>query len=346
MISRSRKRAILGIVFIGFFVSLAFMAVGRYFANVELQRRLAEENEELRMPEPLLHTVARQNLEQIQRIPAEILPWIEAALPAEVNGVVLRVHAEVGHVAEQDDVLLELDPTIFEMELASAQAAYEENQRLRQEAQSLQARNVAAATELAAAEAREQLSKLEVQLGQERLSRTKIRAPFAGVVNRRHVSQGDAVNAFQPVYEFLDVSQYRVVFFVPETIVQTFSVGAPVVLTTDLRPGQDLSAEVVHVARAANPELRLFRVEARLAAQDEDLPARISAWVHAKTARFEGLPVVPASAVGFRGAQAQIFVWDAETKKGTPQSVQLGPEVQGFYPVFSGVSEGAQIVIP
>jgi RND family efflux transporter MFP subunit len=63
------------------------------------------------------------------------------------------------------------------------------------------------------------------------LSRTQIRAPFAGVISRRYVRVGDVVDDRTPLFRVTALAPLRARLLVPESEVDAFEVGAPVTLT-------------------------------------------------------------------------------------------------------------------
>lgn len=116
------------------------------------------------------------------------------------------------------------------------------------------------------------------------LSRTQIRAPFAGVVSRRYVRVGDIVDDETPLFRVTAMAPLRARLLVPESDVASFGVGAPVLLSaTDGTTG---TAQVIIVGPTIDPgsgtrevivelaEVGEFRPGASVKAelQDEQLP--------------------------------------------------------------------------
>jgi len=83
------------------------------------------------------------------------------------------------------------------------------------------------------------------------LSRTQIRAPFAGVVSRRYVRVGDIVDDETPLFRVTAMAPLRARLLVPESEVASFGVGAPVMITaTD---GMTGTANVIIVGPTIDP---------------------------------------------------------------------------------------------
>lgn len=83
------------------------------------------------------------------------------------------------------------------------------------------------------------------------LSRTEIRAPFAGVVSRRYVRVGDVVTEEIPLFRVTAMSPLRARLLVPEAQVASFGVGTPVTITAG--DGKTGTARVIIVGPTVDP---------------------------------------------------------------------------------------------
>lgn len=83
------------------------------------------------------------------------------------------------------------------------------------------------------------------------LSRTEIRAPFAGVVSRRYVRVGDVVDDKTPLFRVTALAPLRARLLVPESEVGAFGVGAPVRIAA--ADGTTGTARVVIVGPTIDP---------------------------------------------------------------------------------------------
>ena len=108
------------------------------------------------------------------------------------------------------------------------------------------------------------------KLGQEKpqfaLTRTKIKAPFDGVVTRRswhpgeYVLPGERV-ANSPLFTLMRVDTVRVIASVAEHLVPLTEVGVPAEVTFDALQGVCVSGKVARLAFAVDPTNRTMRVE-------------------------------------------------------------------------------------
>lgn len=142
-----------------------------------------------------------------RRAPAEVLALNDSSIAAEVSAVVLTVHADVGQVVEKADLLLELDPLDYQLNLKQAEANLASNQAQMSQAEAKLKRaktlgnnQYVSADELLEREtsvmvfqAQIQASEVAVAIARRNLEKCSIKAPFDGVVGERMAQVGNFV---------------------------------------------------------------------------------------------------------------------------------------------------------
>jgi membrane fusion protein (multidrug efflux system) len=284
-------------------------------------------------------------LERERRFPAAVDPWLVASVPAEVTGRVSEVKVEAGSLVRKGDPLVLLDDEIAASDYRRASAKLEELQRLLGEAEILGQSKVVSRTQVESVRAEARQADAEEDATRARLEDHTIRAPFGGSVAERLVQVGEAVNVNQPVVRLVDTSRLRVVFYVNERDVASFPAGATVRLRLPAAPGQVYQVPVVHVARASDEATRLFRVEGELANADLALRGGLTGEATATVALYADQLFIPTACVRLEGAGA--YVLRVREGEGGPESVriQVGEEVDGFYPVLEGLAAGDRLLV-
>lgn len=343
MISRRVRRVTLGFLFVFLATVVISASVARYFQNREERRRYEEEKAQLKPPELQTHLVTREKRQRMKKFSASVDPWAVADVPAEVTGRVTETLVEAGQVVRSGAPMVKLDQQQQEIRVRGAEARLKEQERLLREISTLAQRNVSSRTELEAAMSRFEIEKSEYESAKDNLERHTIRAPFDGVVNKRFVDVGDPVSVMQPVVEVVDIARLRVIFHVSEQDVFSFSPGRSLRLTLPALPGKEYFPKVDFVSRSADPKTRLYLVEAVLENPDGAIPGGLQGIVEAETELYE-LPFVPAAAVRIEGGKPTVLILDGE-KGMASRFIEIGPEIDGFYPVLKGMREGERVVI-
>jgi membrane fusion protein, multidrug efflux system len=340
--TRRTKRVLLGFLALGLVVFFVILASFRFAEVAREKRRYEMEKAELRVPEPNIVTAEVRDLQRVRRFTADLRPWIDAEVPAEVPGRVTEVFVEGGSVVDAGATLVKLDETLARLAVDQARARYEESLRLRAEAERLFKTRAISETAYQAQLSSVRLDKAALEESMERLERHTIRAPFPGIVDKRLVDVGEAVNANQPVARVVDLEKLRVEFFVTDADLAAFAVGRPVRLLLNARPDKLLEPTVDFVSPAADERTRLFRVEAVM--QNENhLPGGLQGVVQSVTVPFPGLPSLPSAAVQFSGRKS--LVWKVLPEGPELVEIRIGPEIDGFYPVLDGLASGDRVLI-
>lgn len=117
----------------------------------------------------------------------------------------------------------------------------------------------AARTGIRAAEAGLRAAEAAVEAARRELDRTRITAPFAGLLETDTAETGALMSPGALCATIIALDPIRIVGFVPETEVDRLSPGARA--GARLATGRDLIGTVSFLSRSADPETRTFRVE-------------------------------------------------------------------------------------
>jgi RND family efflux transporter MFP subunit len=344
---KARKRRVLaGFFVLGVCVVVVLAVVGRVFALRELRRQQAEERANF-APRPLVWAeVVERDLSRERRLLVRLEPWRDAAVAAEFAGVVAEVMAEPGQQVRTGEVLVRLDDALVRAELAAAEVDFSEAERLLAEAQKLAGGRVVTESELAGRQAARQAAAARLAVVRARLEKHFVRAPFDGVVRRRRVEVGEAVAPGQALVEVVELGRLRGVVEVAESELGAFSQGERLGVRVESQKGRVLEGVVRHVAGAADPATRLFRVELEVA-NAVGVPAGAVGEARVVIARWSGVPCVPEAAVRWEGSRAVVEVLEQEGEGSEVREVEvvLGPLVEGVYPVLEGLRRGERVVL-
>lgn len=244
----------------------------------------------------------------------------EATVRAEIPAAVLETYAEAGQRVPAGAVLARLDDAAIRDQELSARAtvstARNANDIARRELERAEAlvkagaiaerdleraRNgaLAAATQLANAQA------LHASASN-MLRKTRVTAPFAGVVSARPVNAGDVVSPGAPLVTVVDPSTMRLEASVPAQALTAVRVGLPVEFAVAGYPDRRFTGRVTRVNPTADPATRQVRIIVTIpnagAALVGGLFAEGRVASEARTA-----PVAPVSAVDERGVRPAVM---------------------------------------
>lgn len=196
----------------------------------------------------------------------------QAALSAEVSGRVEWI-AEFGSRVKTGDELLRLDSATLRLSLEQARAEqaregsnlryaraeFQRLDRLHQQKSASQSQYDKARYDVEQAELAEQLARVQVRQIEEQLRRSRIFAPFDGVVNEHFIQPGEHVDAGEQALELVNPDQPDI------------RLRAPIVWASQLEDqtrlrveGEQLSSHAIYYQRAASADPKSRLIELRL----------------------------------------------------------------------------------
>ncbi len=191
-----------------------------------------------------------------------------------------------------------------------------------------------------------------VQQAQVDLDDCKLKSPMSALVLDRKVEVGTLVSPNTVGFQIGDTSKVKVVFGVPGSIVGQLKPGTELSVTTDAFPGQTFTATISKIAAVADPNTRVFDVEATIPNADARLRVGMIAALHLpSTTQAKSMLVVPTRAIvrppdDPNGYAVYVADKDADGKLiATLKKVEIGPVVGDQVSVESGLDAGAQVIV-
>jgi membrane fusion protein, multidrug efflux system len=266
----------------------------------------------------------------------------DALISAEIAGRVNGVHLTEGQPVEEGDLLFTLDDAIYRAQVATAEANLELSRRNSERAVELLQRN--AGTERARDEAQAQLAinEAELNLARTRLDKTRITAPFGGVVGLRQVSVGEYVTPGQDLVNLEDIDPIKVDFPVPERYLSAVAVGQPIEVTVEAWPERTFEGEVYAIDPQISAQGRSIAIRATIDNQEGLLRPGLFAAVRLIIQQREDALLVPEQAVFAQGEKQYVYVVQDGTARLT--EVGLGGRRVGQVEITSGL-EASDVVV-
>ncbi len=196
--------------------------------------------------------------------------------------------------------------------------------------------------ELAVANARVAAANALVELQQEKLDKTEIRAPYDAVIAERYVSVGDRVTAM-PRVEIMQLIDPRVLFAqvqIPEKHQRHVQLGDVALVTAAGLP-KPIPARIELINSKVDPETRTFR--ARLAIDNRQGILKAGGFVNAAlpVTTPAAVSVVPLEAVSFSDGHPVVYVYREGRVEVTP--VVLGISNGRQQAIFGELAPGEMV---
>jgi len=313
-------------------------------------------------PPPLLvrtATVQPRDLDQQLVLTGTLRPRAQVQVVAEVGGRLLRVARDEGARVGAGELLAQVDPTDYQLagQRAAASLAVAQANRAHAQVEKERADNLvktggitdkdhlSAQVGLQVADASLAQAKAESSIAGTQLARAAVRAPFAGRVARRLADPGAMLATGTPLFTLVDDAVLEFRAPVPSSQYGHLTVGAPVDVTVDSRPGFTARGRVARVAPLVDERTRSFEVVVEVPG-GTDLVGGLFARASVRLGQVKSALVVPPAALLRDGAtpeEAQVFV--VQQGKAERRTVAVGVEQADAVQVKNGLAAGDVVVL-
>jgi membrane fusion protein, multidrug efflux system len=302
-------------------------------------------------------TVEKAGLGETIVLTGQIQAEKEVALAFRIGGRIIERLADTGDRVTADQVVAKLDPQNEFNALRSANAAlaaakarleqdsnhFDRQQTLLQQGWTTRANFDQAQQALRTAQAAVDDAKAQVEIAEDRVGYTELKAGVNGTITSRSAESGEVVQAGQMIFMIARDSGWDAVFDVPAQVLRTAPGDADVVVSLTDDPTVVAKGRVRQVDPQADPVTRTFRV--RVAVNDPPTNMRLGATVSGRMEVDHGHGIsLPASAL--TATDRGPAVWVVEPDKFT---VALKPiEILRFDPgtvVVSSGLDGGEVVV-
>jgi membrane fusion protein (multidrug efflux system) len=341
-----RKRMILMLV-----VVVLFLAAIGSVKYLQIRSAMAQQSSFQPPAEAVTTTVARQDQWDTTLTAIGTLSAVNGVtVSADLPGVVERIAFDSGKAVGRGDVLVVLNTSQEQAQLAAAQAQREVARLDLERKRSLLQK--AAIPQAMFDRFTAEFKQTEARVGEIRatIERKTIRAPFGGILGIRHVNLGQYLNAGQPIVSLQALHPIYANFAVPQQEIGVLRAGAVVNATSD-GLGRVESGKVTAIDSIVDEATRNVQVQATFDNRSGKL--RPGMFVEVEVARGVRNAVValPASAISYAPFGDSVFIVedikgpDGKSYRGVRQQfVKLGGSRGDQVAVVSGVKPGEEVV--
>ena len=189
------------------------------------------------------------------------------------------------------------------------------------------------------------LSQAEVNLAKAKweLSKTKIRAPFSGIVYNIKVSPQEHVGSSSELFSLVNIRHVQVNAKVLESEIKKIKVGREVDLKFSAYPLKTFHGVIRAVSPVVDPKDKTCQVIIDVDNPKEEIKPGMHAEVNIEADIYKEKVLIPQDAVLVRAGRKLAFVVDGDRAKW--RYLEIGLENEEFAEVISGVNEGENAIV-
>ena len=286
--------------------------------------------------------VADENLlENKITVTGEVIPNESLELKSEISGKVDGIYFKEGTSVRQGQLLVKINVDELQAQLQKAQyteklrkeTEFRQRQLLEREAIS-QEEYDQALTELQTAQA-------DIQLLQTQISKSNIRAPFAGIIGLRNISLGAYITSSTVIAPLYSINPIKIQFAIPGRYVGSIKEGTEVEYTTDASE-EVYTGEIYAKEPRVDANTRTLSMRAISANPDEKLLPGQFVKVEVILNRKEDVIMVPTQAVIPELNGAKVYV--TNNGKVAEKKVETGIRTETHLEITSGLTVGDTVI--
>lgn len=285
-----------------------------------------------------------------------------AELSSEVSGIVDTIQVDIGKRVQAGDEILRLNSELESLTLTAARAnteraewELEDAKRRLKDARALGAVQSlsASAVESLAAEVRIDSAELarsraEEQRDAARLKRHSLKAPFAGMISRKLVEQGEWLQPGQAVVELVALDSLRIDFQVPQSVYPKLDKHSGLRIKLDAFPGETFDSRIEAIIPVTDPVSRTFLIRVALIDnQVKMVPGMSASAVLRLDTRSQGVVVYRDALIRYPDGRITVWVINQEGDQAvvTEHPVQTGLSFNGKVAVTGGLAPNTLVVV-
>ena len=266
----------------------------------------------------------------------------DVELVVEIAGKVSGIHFREGSRVQKGQLLLEIDDTQLraERDRASHRRSLAERSEARQ--RRLLDEGLTSQEEYDFAQSELNVLRAELELAEARLIKTRIQAPFEGIIGLRDVSVGGYLTPQTRIATLQDVDPVKIDFSVPEKYVGHLSAGATIQFRTK-GSEQVRTGTIVAVEPRIDLDTRSLTLRAKSPNPDGTLVPGAFADVEIVVRRIEGALAVPSRAIIPELGGKKVFV--VEGDEAQPRPVETGLRTAELVEVTRGLEPNDRVIV-
>jgi membrane fusion protein (multidrug efflux system) len=262
---------------------------------------------------------------------------------SEIDGAVKTLPFKEGGYIRRGELIAQLDDAQLAAERARAEALRAQSKATYDRVKSVVDQGAAAPQDLDDASAALKVAEANLQLAEARYAKTRIVAPFDGIIGARRVSVGTFLRPGQAITELANIDEMRVTFSAPERLVQHLTRGAEVTVSTTAYPGVELKGKIIVIDPVIDLTTRSARVVARVQNSGRIFRPGMSANISAVLGERPTALTIPSEAVFGSGDQTFVFIVKPDSTV-TRVPLTLGTRMSDVVEVVNGLSQGMTVV--
>lgn len=350
------------------FSAAALGAVAAFpFAGTGCDRILETTGTTANLPAVSTVKAERRTIEETLTVSGFVEAETETEIKSEINGRIVKITVDNGEFVKKGDLLVEIDPNTYQLEVDSAERTERQRELDLQKAERDMLRikglyendfateqdYLDSVTDFETAKLQLEIASSSLATAKEDLAKTQILAPHDGMVSDRDVYVGNVISGAgsfsdgTTLMKINDMSNLRVEADLNEIEVNKIEIGSNAELTFDSMPHTSFIGKVDYLSAfgvqdSSTSTLYKFPVRVKFQTQGKLVRPGISSNISIVVERSENVVSLPASAVFIEDDVRYVFLKRGEHRF-ERRVVEIGVGNLNFIEIKKGVEDGDEV---
>ncbi len=262
---------------------------------------------------------------------------------SEINAVVVSLPFEEGGFIKRGELIAQLDDSQLNGEVLRTEALFTQSQANYNRMKTLVEQKVGTPQSLDNAAADLKVAEANLELAKAHFNKTRITAPFGGMIGSRRVSVGSFLRVGDIITELADIDEIRVTLSVPERFLSQLKRGAEVTVSTSAYPDHKVKGKISVIEPVVDPAMRTARIVVRVSNPGRKFLPGMSANVSVVLKERLNALTIPSEAVFESGSQSFVFVVKPDSSVARVE-ITLGTQLPDVVEIVKGLKQGEQVV--
>jgi len=175
------------------------------------------------------------------------------------------------------------------------------------------------------------------------LAKSKVKAPFSGIISSKNVEQGGYVQKGEAVLELMDIDNVLAKVNIPEAQIKSLKVGKKARISFDALPKMSFGGVVHTIGLEADLKSRSFPIEVKIANSDQKLLPGMMSRIQIQLKQLQEQIMVPSHAVIEKEFNRVVYI--EENGFAVEKIVQTGAIVQDRVQIIKGLLPKEKLIV-
>lgn len=269
---------------------------------------------------------------------------IEAiTIVSEISGSITKLPFKEGEKISKGELIAKIEDSQLKAEVLRAKALFQQYQSKYNRVEKIVNQNAGTPQDLDDALANLKVAEANLRLAEAKFEKTRITAPFSGIVGARKVSIGTFLRPGDAITDLANLKEIRVNFSTPERFLSKLNKGASITVSTPAYPEHKVNGKIIAIEPIIDSDTRSARIIAQLKNPGLNFRPGMSANISVTLSERPNALTIPSESIFANGNQSFVYVVNEDsTVKRT--AVITGTYLSDVVEIVGGIEREMKVI--